>query len=136
MCGKGVAVVRRSPCPGPLTRSKNDNVTSSPECGVDKALEDPRQGRLGRRQGALVFEANVGNKRYILWDSNRDAPPGFGARVAGKKIDTIRRKVAVFRSCRSSAKKKKRNDADSGPMGLSGGCITVVSGGQLNRLAE
>ena len=30
---------------------------------------------------------------YILWDSNRAAPPGFGVRVAGKKIDVIRRKV-------------------------------------------
>ncbi|MCS6471785.1 tyrosine-type recombinase/integrase [Burkholderia thailandensis] len=44
-------------------------------------------------KGALVFEANVGNKPYILWDSNRDAPPGFGVRVAGKKTYIVRRKV-------------------------------------------
>ncbi|MCM2538730.1 tyrosine-type recombinase/integrase [Burkholderia glumae] len=44
-------------------------------------------------KGALVFEANVGNKPYILWDSNRDAPPGFGVRVAAKKTYIIRRKV-------------------------------------------
>ena len=41
-------------------------------------------------KGALVFEANVGNKPYILWDLNRDAPPGFGVRVAGKKTFIIR----------------------------------------------
>lgn len=44
-------------------------------------------------KGTLVFEANVGNKPYILWDSNRDAPPGFGVRVAGKKTYIVRRKV-------------------------------------------
>lgn len=44
-------------------------------------------------KGALLFEANVGNKPYILWDSNRDAPPGFGVRIAGKKTYIIRRKV-------------------------------------------
>ncbi|WP_321868073.1 tyrosine-type recombinase/integrase [Paraburkholderia tropica] len=43
--------------------------------------------------GALIFEANVDNKPYILWDSNRDAPPGFGIRVARKKTYIIRRKV-------------------------------------------
>ncbi len=43
--------------------------------------------KLGERpvgvnsKGALVFEANVENKPYILWDSNRDAPPGFGVRL-------------------------------------------------------
>nr|WP_315186538.1 integrase family protein [uncultured Albidiferax sp.] len=30
---------------------------------------------------------------YILWDSNRAAPPGFGVRVAGKKTYILRRKV-------------------------------------------
>jgi integrase len=30
---------------------------------------------------------------YILWDSHRSAPPGFGLRVAGKKTYVIRRKV-------------------------------------------
>lgn len=30
---------------------------------------------------------------YILWDSHRSAPPGFGIRVAGKKTYVIRRKV-------------------------------------------
>lgn len=44
-------------------------------------------------KGALVFEANASDKPYILWDSNRDAPPGFGVRVAAKKTYIIRRKV-------------------------------------------
>lgn len=30
---------------------------------------------------------------YILWDSNREAPPGFGIRVAAKKTYVLRRKV-------------------------------------------
>ena len=30
---------------------------------------------------------------YILWDSHRMAPPGFGVRVAGKKTYVLRRKV-------------------------------------------
>ncbi|WP_414442483.1 tyrosine-type recombinase/integrase [Burkholderia sp. 22PA0106] len=44
-------------------------------------------------KGAMVFETNPDGKAYILWDSNRDAPPGFGVRVAGKKTYIIRRKV-------------------------------------------
>lgn len=55
--------------------------------------------KLGERpvgvnaEGALVFEANIENKTYILWDSNRDAPPGFEVRVAGKTAYIIRRTV-------------------------------------------
>jgi len=30
---------------------------------------------------------------YIIWDSHRDAPPGFGIRIAEKKTYVIRRKV-------------------------------------------
>ncbi|WP_123863545.1 tyrosine-type recombinase/integrase [Burkholderia plantarii] len=44
-------------------------------------------------KGAMVFETNPDGKAYILWDSNRDAPPGFGVRVAGKKTYIIRRKI-------------------------------------------
>lgn len=54
--------------------------------------------------GKLVFEANphkdkAGNvigkpvTSYILWDSNRSAPPGFGVRISTKKTYIIRRKV-------------------------------------------
>lgn len=54
--------------------------------------------------GKLVFEANphkdkAGNvigkpvTGYILWDSNRSAPPGFGVRISTKKTYIIRRKV-------------------------------------------
>jgi len=46
-------------------------------------ISDRSVGLNGK--GALVFEANVGNKPYILWDSNCDAPPGFGVRVAGQR---------------------------------------------------
>ncbi|MFM0298732.1 tyrosine-type recombinase/integrase [Paraburkholderia sediminicola] len=41
--------------------------------------------------GGMVFEPN--DKPYIVWDSNRDAPPGFGVRVSAKKTYVIRRKV-------------------------------------------
>ena len=52
----------------------------------------------------LAFKANPRNRAdgtlnpdfvvsYIIWDSNRAAPPGFGIRVAGKKTYVIRRKV-------------------------------------------
>ena len=30
---------------------------------------------------------------YYIWDTNRDAPPGFGVKVAGKKTYILRRKV-------------------------------------------
>lgn len=54
--------------------------------------------------GKLVYKANPrrladGSPNpafvagYILWDSNRAAPPGFGVRVAGKKTYVLRRKV-------------------------------------------
>ena len=40
-----------------------------------------------------AFKKNPARKSYILWDSNRASPPGFGVRVAGKKTYVIRRKV-------------------------------------------
>ncbi len=55
-------------------------------------------------EGKLDFVDNVktlkdGTKNpgyvddYIIWDSHRDAPPGFGIRIAGRKTFIIRRKV-------------------------------------------
>lgn len=55
-------------------------------------------------KGKLTFKANPKTDKngqpnvdfvssYILGDSNRAAPPGFGVRVAGKKTYIIRRKV-------------------------------------------
>jgi integrase len=54
--------------------------------------------------GRVVFRANpkvdsAGNANedfkdsYILWDSHRDAPPGFGIKISRKKTYVIRRKV-------------------------------------------
>lgn len=45
--------------------------------------------------GTLTFAPNLISKPkpYIVWDSHRDAPPGFGIKVAGKKTYVIRRKV-------------------------------------------
>lgn len=45
--------------------------------------------------GKLKFAANAVSdpESYILWDSSRDAPPGFGLKVAGKKTYILRRKV-------------------------------------------
>jgi hypothetical protein len=44
-------------------------------------------------KGKLVFEGNPDGKDYIVWDSSKSAPPGFGVRVAGKKTYVIRRKI-------------------------------------------
>ena len=54
-------------------------------------------------RGRLLFAPNppeLGGKpnaafksSYILWDANREAPPGFGVRVAAKKTYVLRRKV-------------------------------------------
>lgn len=45
--------------------------------------------------GKLKFaEKAVANpESYILWDVSRDAPPGFGLKVAGRKTYILRRKV-------------------------------------------
>ena len=65
----------------------NDNY-----CKLRK-LELPPVGYNG--QGKLTFaEKAVPNpESYILWDASRDAPPGFGLKVAGKKTYILRRKV-------------------------------------------
>lgn len=44
-------------------------------------------------KGKLIFEPNPERRQYIVWDSSKSAPPGFGIRVAGKKTYIIRRKV-------------------------------------------
>lgn len=45
--------------------------------------------------GKLTFakDAVSNPESYILWDTSRDAPPGFGLKVAGKKTYILRRKV-------------------------------------------
>ena len=45
--------------------------------------------------GKLHFakEGVLNQKSYILWDTSRDAPPGFGLKVARKKTYILRRKV-------------------------------------------
>lgn len=45
--------------------------------------------------GKLIFSKTpVPNPQaYIVWDTSRDAPPGFGLKVAGKKTYILRRKV-------------------------------------------
>ncbi|MCE3608039.1 tyrosine-type recombinase/integrase [Massilia sp. P8910] len=43
--------------------------------------------------GKLVFAPNAGEKDYILYDSDQEAPVGFGIRVSAKKTFVIRRKV-------------------------------------------
>lgn len=44
-------------------------------------------------QGKLIFTEDPTCKGYIVFDSSRDAPPGFAIKVAGKKTYVIRRKV-------------------------------------------
>ena len=45
--------------------------------------------------GKLKFadKPDRNSESYILWDISRDAPPGFGLKVAGKKTYILRRKV-------------------------------------------
>lgn len=65
----------------------NDNY-----CALRKLAHPP----VGyNEQGKLKFaeKAVLNPKSYILWDSSRDAPPGFGLKVAGKKTYILRRKV-------------------------------------------
>jgi integrase len=42
--------------------------------------------------GKLAWDES-NTERYIVYDTHREAPPGFGVRVAGKKTFIIRRKV-------------------------------------------
>lgn len=44
-------------------------------------------------KGKFIFEPNPEGKPYIIWDSSRSAPPGFGVRVAGKETYIIGRKI-------------------------------------------
>lgn len=44
-------------------------------------------------QGKLIYTEDPTCKGYIVFDTSRDAPPGFAIKVAGKKTYVIRRKV-------------------------------------------
>jgi integrase len=44
-------------------------------------------------KGRPVTAPNPTRDPYIVWDTHRDAPPGFGIKVASKKTYVIRRKV-------------------------------------------
>lgn len=69
MCGKGLAVTRQSPCVRSFIHSKR---TTTVKADLNLALV--KRSKISDRpvgldaKGALVFEANVGNKPYILWD--------------------------------------------------------------------
>lgn len=43
--------------------------------------------------GSLVFEPNLSERDYIVYDASQEAPPGFGVRVSKKKTFIIRRKI-------------------------------------------
>ncbi len=43
--------------------------------------------------GKLVFAKASGSTVYIVWDESREAPPGFGVKVARKMTYVLRRKV-------------------------------------------
>ena len=44
-------------------------------------------------KGKLIYGPNPEGKSYIVWDSSKSAPPGFGVRIAAKKTYIIRRKI-------------------------------------------
>ncbi|MDP3493862.1 MAG: integrase arm-type DNA-binding domain-containing protein [Hyphomonadaceae bacterium] len=82
--GVGEDKSRRAP---PLRAELND--------GFIKRLRLPRPPLGYDSKGKLAFatEDDPLSKSYILWDSSRDSPPGFGVKVAGKKTYILRRKV-------------------------------------------
>jgi integrase len=54
----------------------------------------PDQRPYNDARGAIRIEANPASNPYIVWDEARDAPPGFGVKVAGRrKTYIVRRKV-------------------------------------------
>jgi len=58
-----------------------------------RKLESPPVGY--GKDGKLIFAEKpvVAPESYILWDTSRDAPPGFGLKVSKKKTYILRRKV-------------------------------------------
>lgn len=58
-----------------------------------RRLEYPPVGYS--EKGKLIFAENpvAAPESYILWDTSRDAPPGFGLKVAKSKTYILRRKV-------------------------------------------
>jgi hypothetical protein len=65
----------------------NDNY-----CKLRK-LDHPPVGYDANGKLAFAKDAVSSPESYILWDTSRDAPPGFGLKVAGKKTYILRRKV-------------------------------------------
>jgi integrase len=65
----------------------NDNY-----CKLRK-LDYPPVGYDGNGKLTFAKDAVSNPESYILWDTSRDAPPGFGLKVAGKKTYILRRKV-------------------------------------------
>lgn len=82
--GVGEDKSKRAP---PLRAELND--------GFIKRLRHQRPPVGYDSKGKLNFatEDDPLSKSYILWDSSRDSPPGFGVKVAGKKTYILRRKV-------------------------------------------
>jgi integrase len=56
-------------------------------------LEHPPSGYGPDGKLAFAVKATANPASYVVWDSSRDAPPGFGIKVAGKKTYILRRKV-------------------------------------------
>lgn len=58
-----------------------------------RRLDYPPVGYDGNGKLTFAKDAVSNPESYILWDTSRDAPPGFGLKVAGKKTYILRRKV-------------------------------------------
>jgi integrase len=56
-------------------------------------LEHPPSGYGPDGKLTFAVKATAKPESYVVWDSSRDAPPGFGIKVAGKKTYILRRKV-------------------------------------------
>lgn len=81
-----------------MPESKNERAPSWKAELNDAFIKRLRQDRPPKKydaNGKLVFESEAidSSSVYIVWDSSRDAPPGFGVKVARKKTYVLRRKV-------------------------------------------
>jgi hypothetical protein len=92
--------------------SGNENLASpNPPAGTDQSARNPTirvelsMGAIKRwrrdeppvgyaASGKVVFGREPSRDSFIIWDGHADAPAGFGVKVAKRKTDVVRRKVA------------------------------------------
>ena len=92
-------------------------------------------------EGRLTFAAKAvpHPESYILWDTSRNAPPGFGLKVAGKKTYILRRKVmgkSMLSKVGNFADFAKSQGVRARPAALALALAMVATGHNPNALAR